>query len=259
MEARMPGGNLSCNAPQGCGTVFKLNLSTLQFTTVHSFSGTDGSNLEQPLLFDVQGNLYSTTDNGGATGSGVIFKIDASGNFSVVYNNSLQNYWNGVQAVDIGGNLYGTTRWGGENGQGSVFRLNPSDSNLETIYSFTGGTDGSDPRSLKLDAQENIWGNTSSGSLFELVTNGDGQYRFQSVQSFAGAGPGNWPGDISIDAQGNQYSTTSQGGDLACNPPNGCGTVYRIDTSNNKTKLHIFTGTNGDGMNPGGMLRDLQG
>ena len=70
---------------------------------------------------------------------------------------------------------------------------------------------------------------------------------FSTVQSFAGAGAGIWPGGTVIDAQGNLYGIASVGGDLACNAPTGCGTVYKIDTSSNQTVLHAFTGTNGDG------------
>jgi len=33
------GGNLTCNSGEGCGTVYKLNLSTDTLTTLHNFSG----------------------------------------------------------------------------------------------------------------------------------------------------------------------------------------------------------------------------
>jgi uncharacterized repeat protein (TIGR03803 family) len=255
------GGNLTCNSGEGCGTVYKLNLSTDTLTTLHNFSGTpDGSNLEEPLLLDAQGNLYGTTDSGGTNSNGTVFKVDSAGNETPIYSAPAGSEWAAeLGSIDAQGNVYGTTRGGGADSQGSVFKID-STNTFTTLYSFTGGADGGNPRGIKLDALGNLWGYTHSGSLFELTLSSDGSYRPSTVQRFAGAGPGLWPGGRVIDAQGNQYFTASTGGDLACDAATGCGTVYKIDTSNNTTVLHAFTGTNGDGTGPsGGLLQDTQG
>jgi uncharacterized repeat protein (TIGR03803 family) len=61
------GGDLSCtaiNAPNGCGTVFRLSPNangTWTQTVLHSFSGTDGRYPLASLIFDSAGNLYGTT------------------------------------------------------------------------------------------------------------------------------------------------------------------------------------------------------
>ena len=255
------GGDLTCNAGEGCGTVFKLNLSTLKFTVIHNFEGGTGDGIysESPLLLDAQGNLYGTTDDGGVNSNGTVFKVDTAGNETLIYSAPSGSEW-GAQlgAVDAWGNIYGTSRGGGANSEGSVFMISSSDV-YTTIYSFTGGSDGSNPRVLKRDALGNLYGNTKSGSLYKLTLQANGTYKFSSVQSFAGTGPGVWPDGTVIDAQGNQYGYSSQGGDLACDAPTGCGTVYKIDTSNNQTVLHAFTGTNGDGTGPDGLLADALG
>ena len=254
------GGDFACDPPNGCGVVFEFNPTTHAFTPLHRFTGgSDGVNSESPVLLDGQGNLYGTTDFGGAYGNGTVFKIDPAGNETVLYSAPAGSEW-GAQlgALDLAGNLYGTSRGGGADTEGSVFKID-SASTFTTLYSFTGGADGSNPRALKRDAQGNLYGNTKSGSLYKLTLNSDGTYHFSTVQSFAGAGAGAWPGGTVIDAQGNQYGTTSQGGDLACNAPNGCGEVYKVDTKNNLTVLYAFTGINGDGSGPSGLQQDARG
>src|SRR5271166_944110 len=62
------------------------------------------------------------------------------------------------------------------------------------------------------------------------------------------------------DAKGNLYGTTFYGGDSACYPPYGCGTVLKVDTTGKETVLYSFTGTGGDGAYPyAGLVQDAQG
>src|SRR5690349_15380141 len=47
------------------------------------------------------------------------------------------------------------------------------------------------------------------------------------------------------DSSGNLYGTTAYGGDVNCNPtfpPVGCGTVYKLDSTNALTTLYAFRG-----------------
>jgi uncharacterized repeat protein (TIGR03803 family) len=69
-----------------------------------------------------------------------------------------------IQASD--GNLYGTTEVGGSGGAGTVFKIsNPSTSPAESvIYSFTGGSDGSNPYASLIQASDgNLYGTTRVG------------------------------------------------------------------------------------------------
>jgi uncharacterized repeat protein (TIGR03803 family) len=77
------GGDRSCNAPDGCGVVFKLS-SKGKETVLHSFTGgADGATPDSELLMDAKGNLYGTTQLGGDStctvggyfGCGVVFKL----------------------------------------------------------------------------------------------------------------------------------------------------------------------------------------
>jgi uncharacterized repeat protein (TIGR03803 family) len=62
----------------GCGTLFKLTPASNGWTykVVHEFGkGTDGYHPTGDLILDPTGNLYGTTQAGGAQGSGMVFQI----------------------------------------------------------------------------------------------------------------------------------------------------------------------------------------
>jgi len=68
-----------CTYP-GCGTVFKLTPGsggTWTETVLHSFNsnGVDGYSPEAGLIMDASGNLYGTTNAGGAYGYGTVFEV----------------------------------------------------------------------------------------------------------------------------------------------------------------------------------------
>jgi uncharacterized repeat protein (TIGR03803 family) len=72
--------------------------------------------------------------------------------------------------------------------------------------------------------------------------------------SFKGGTDGALPtASLIQDPAGNLYGTTSQGGNTSCGNV-GCGTVFRVDTRNRETVLHVFTGGTSDGATPYGRL-----
>jgi uncharacterized repeat protein (TIGR03803 family) len=66
------GANDNCNG-YGCGTVFKITPNG-KLTTLHSFDGTDGSWVGQPLVQDTNGKFYGTA-SGGANNYGTVFSL----------------------------------------------------------------------------------------------------------------------------------------------------------------------------------------
>src|SRR5271157_3096218 len=133
------------------------------------------------------------------------------------------------------------------------------------LYTFTGSPDGEAPYGgLVLDAQGNLYGTTSQGgdpactngcgTVFKVDTTG----KETVLYSFTGGTDGAIPyAGLVPDAQGNLYGTTSQGGDPACT--NGCGTVFKVDTTGKETVLYSFTG-GADGAIPyAGLARDAPG
>ena len=114
----------------GCGTVFKITPSG-KLKTLYNFcsqSGcTDGSSPDAGLVQDTNGNLYGTTQGGGANSYGTVFTITTSGKLKTLHSfDSTDGAIPDAGLVqDINGYLYGTTTEGGANGEGSVFKLLP--------------------------------------------------------------------------------------------------------------------------------------
>ncbi len=146
---------------QNDGTVFKMTPSGT-LTTLHTFSGTDGSNPLGPLVQATNGYLYGVTLTGGtgvnhacnllsSAGCGTIFKISTSGAFTTLHEftgrDGANPYAGLVLATD--GNLYGTTEYGGNNSAnaGTIFVISRSGA-FAKLYNFCSQTyclDGADP------------------------------------------------------------------------------------------------------------------
>lgn len=253
-----------------CGIVFKLDTSSNE-TVLHSFTGgSDGGGPLAGLIMDAAGNLYGTTFGGGAFGNGTVFKLDPSGNETVLYSftgGSDGSFPSAALIMDAIGNLYGTTAGGGSAGSactlacGTVFKLDTS-GNETVLHSFTGGTDGSDPTAgLIMDAAGNLYGTTFTGGLggiygtvFKLDSSGNETVLHRFTGGSDGASPA---GALVMDAAGNLYGTTS---DLNVQTAGHNGTVFKLDPSGNETVLYSFTGGS-DGKYPfyGSLVMDTAG
>jgi len=262
------------NAHVGLGVVFKLDTSGHE-TVLHTFMGVeDGQYPAAGVTMDASGNLYGTTYAGGTSNLGVIYKVDATGQESVLYTFTGQGGASPVSGLilDNSGNLYGTAQYGGATGNGVVFKLSPA--GQETVlYSFTGLADGGVPEAgLIRDAEGNLYGTDSQGAvgncgfgcgvLFKLDPAG----RLTVLYSFTGGTAGGKPSSGVIrDAAGNLYGTTIG--------TDGSGGVYMVDTAGQETVLYIppdgssynqsgellyadgnFYGTTAGGYENGGMI-----
>ena len=144
-------------------------VSAAQEITLYSFKGSnssDGSAPECNLIFDSAGNLYGTTEEGGAYGYGVVFKLTPGGTETVLYSFTGGNdgaYPAASLIMDPSGNLYGTTEEGGASGLGVVFKVPPG-GGLETVLHSFGGSDGAYPTAnVVMDASGNLYGTTEAG------------------------------------------------------------------------------------------------
>lgn len=239
----------------GLGVVFKLTASGKE-KVLHSFKGgTDGANPESGLIRDAAGNLYGTTNLGGAQDFGVVFKLNSSGKEIV-----LHVFAGGADGADApsavtedgAGNLFGITYYGGAYGAGTIFELAPS-GNESVLYSFTGGTDGNPDTALVEDEAGNLYGAARGGGgpgeVFELTSSGT-----ENVLHDFGWADGSDPrGNLVRDGAGNLYGTTFYGGAF------GYGVVFKLDSSDNESVLYSFTGGT-DGANPqAGLVEDPAG
>jgi uncharacterized repeat protein (TIGR03803 family) len=108
------------------GTVFEILRGSNTITTLATFNGINGINPEAGLTRDAAGNLFGTTNSGGANNDGTVFEI-ASGSSSITTLVSFSSTTGfGIDSgvtLDAAGNLYGVTSQGGANGDGTVFEV----------------------------------------------------------------------------------------------------------------------------------------
>ncbi len=167
----------------GCGTVYELSPSGSGWMekVLYNFQcgSSDGQSPIGGLIFDAAGNLYGTTNFGGANNGGTVFELSPSGGgnwtfhllYSLRYNGTLDFLIygpTGTLAMDSSGSLYGTTVMDGAFAGGSVFKLTPSTGGwiYTSLHDFQGGSDGGNSfGNVVLDASGNVYGTAGVGGL----------------------------------------------------------------------------------------------
>lgn len=196
------GGNQgsSCSPNDfGCGIVFELipgSKGIWKERVLHNFNYKDGANSNAGLIFDGAGNLYGTTQWGGAfgpgctlVGCGTVFELSPAGNGNwrekVLhrFNSKDGSSPNGSLLFDAAQNLYGTTFYGGANHPkcayncGIVFELtqNAKGEWTEKILHGFDRKDGAYPASsLVFDPLGNLYGTTQGGGAYVGRCDGEG-------------------------------------------------------------------------------------
>ena len=264
----------------GCGVVFELVRPAAggQWTenVLYDFNGhSDGGSPSGNLLMDKAGNLYGTARVGGGAGCsgpgcGVVFlvKRPRSGG---TWTESVLHAFNGTDGSDpdylifLNDAIYGTVEAGGALNEGAVFQLSSANGvwNESTLYSFTNGADGGAPIALiNSKLSSDLFVDTISGGLYNwgtivrLAPNSSGPWTESLLYTFTGGSDGASPDSPLLrDSSDNLYGTTYTGGMTSdCgsfNPFDGCGVVYKLDTSSGtETVLHAFSDTGTDGILP---------
>ena len=250
------------------------------FTVLHSFSGSDGSYPLSTLIFDRAGNLYGTTEYGGASGQGVVFQLKHTPSGGWIYTpvhqfNGFSGTGDGAYPLDYGGltlasdgTIYGTTMNGGIEGCntqsycGTVFRLQPPATACTTalcswllsiIYKFNPQSGAEFPVSnVIFDTAGNLYGTTNPGGpsdVYELSPSG-GNWVQNSYSLKAGTTAG-----LVLDNAGNLYGVASGGA-------HGDGVIFELTPSGSSwTKTILYNFTDGsDGADPfGGLIFDGAG
>ena len=230
-------GNLygtTVNGGSGYGTVFKLNPKTKKEAVLYSFTGgTDGSLPFSGLLMDTSGNLYGTTEGGGSSAEGTLFKVNIKSKKETVVHSfaggtdgALPLYGNLL--MDNAGNLYGTTVGGGSSSNGTVWKV--SAKGKETVlYAFTGGSDGGGvfEQSLAMDTKGNLYGTTENGGTYSVGVVFEVNIKSKKetvLYNFTGSTDGSYPSSGLVrDSKGTLYGTTQIGG------ANSVGTVFESE------------------------------
>ena len=240
------GGGGTCAA--GCGVVYKLSPSNGSWTqqVLYTFAGpaNDGASPWAGVVFGPDGSLYGTTEVGGSSNVGTIYKLTPSGSGwteTILYNFRDQDDGGKPFAgltFDRAGNMFGATSIGGNVNGGTAFKLTPSGSNwtFQTIYSFTGRRSqlaNGPVANLVIDDANNIWGATGGdgshfvGAIFRLTPTASG-YVYTSLYDFRNQEDGAIPrSNLVFDANGNMYGTAANGQSLP-DCVGSCGVVYQV-------------------------------
>jgi len=178
------GGTGSCFGL--CGTVFSLSPpaspgGSWTETVLYRFTGgmTDGDD-PTGIAVGTNGELYGTTDLGGASNMGTVFSLAPPTSSGGLWTETvLYNFTGGTTdgadptGVVVGKNgvLYGTTSFGGTSNSGTVFSLpppaSPSGGWTETVlHSFAGGSDGVLPTAgVAISKRGVLCGTTEAGGI----------------------------------------------------------------------------------------------
>ena len=245
-----PFGNLwgvtSAGGSQSNGAIFELTKNGSGFnpaTTVYSFqtNGVDGVISYADVAFDAQGDLFGTTNGGGAHNLGTVFEL-AKGAATIVVLHAFATgegaQPHGGPTVTASGGIFGDTYVGGASGSGEIYEISgvlsaqtASFATLSNGALLINGTAGDD--TIALNAGTNLTvslnGDTAApfavasitsidveaGAGNDTVTLGSG-VPGSSVQGGPGddtiiGGPGN---DTLGGGQGNDYILGDGGDDL---------------------------------------------
>ena len=225
------------------------------------------------LVMDANGNLYGTTQFGGANFSscncGTVFElVKPTGTSTSWAERVLYNFGaftgDGTSPsrflVFHGGVLYGTTTTGGTNNDGTVFQLTrqPGLWAESILFNFS-GSDGDEPSGITADTAGNLFGVTYGGGaacdcgvVYELsppAIAGD-SWTYTVLYSFTGKSDGAQPfAPLARDAAGNLFGTTR-------NAPHLRGSAFKLKAPAvsggawSLAVLHDFGFTLSDGMHP---------
>jgi len=281
-DGRVPTGNLIVDASGNfygvtllggaydIGTVFELSPDGHGGWTeavLYSFGSQTGDGIQPTsgLVMDSKGNLYGTTEFGGANQTGTVFELSpASGGGwteSVIHTFGPSGKGDGQYpasdlAFDAQGNMFGTTFAGGASsfGEGTLYELSPSSNGwTETIlHSFPSSrNDGANPKTGVLvgKIQTHLYSSTTSGgadgTIYRLWFN-NGQWVEKRINDNSGEQTG---GDLVMDRHLNIYGASNNAG------ANGTGSLWEMVYHPNRMRsfrlLYSFGADgSGDGTHP---------
>jgi uncharacterized repeat protein (TIGR03803 family) len=251
--------------------------SAQTFTTLASFSGTNGDHPNSPLIQGSDGNFYGTTDRGGTSqncdsGCGTVFRMTPQGALTTLHSFDSTDgsffYGQGPLVEGSDGNFYGTTDSGGTSqncgfGCGTVFSITP-EGVLTTLHDFAGyPTEGDTPLGGLVQGKDgDFYGTTLSGgssgacgsfgcgTVFKISS--QPRYTLTTLHNFDGTDGEEPQEGLVLANDGNFYGTTLTGGINN----GGAGTLFRMTPGGILTTLHSFNCPIciPDGGNPGAGL-----
>ncbi len=282
-------GTTNLGGANGVGTVFELSPSgaTWTKTILHNFGGTkDGQFPSAGLVMDASGNLYGTTEGGGAFGNGqnnvggTAYKLTKSGTTWI--ETVIHSFGSGTDGgvprcnltLDTADNVYGTTPQGGAQASGIVFKISPQSGGgwkESILHSFNPGNfeDGARPvAGVIFDEAGNLYGTTTVGGgqgggiVFELSPKSGGTWTETILTSFEQPfyQASNLYSGLVFDKAGNLYGATLRGGNFNTFPETFFnGTIFELTPSGTNTTVLFFDGAHGAVPGLGSLVLDSSG
>jgi len=181
-------GNIYGTTSFGQGSLYKLTPS-LSLTRLRGLGDIASYTPVGSLAMDSQGTIYGAAQQGGAYGDGVLYKLNSSGNLTVLHafeDPAVKDdgaYPTGGVIYDGSDALYGITTYVGSNGCGTIFKWSISKNQYAKIHDLDCDAEGQSPLgSLSLDASHQLWGTASHGGYYNYGTifsfTPDGQINF---------------------------------------------------------------------------------
>jgi uncharacterized repeat protein (TIGR03803 family) len=263
----------------GNGVIYRYDAESGKYSVLHTFgaldangANSDGANPGVALTRGRDDVFYGMASFGGPNGTGTIFKITASGKFTVLHafsavDANLHNTdgANPLRTVIIGsdGNLFGTTRLGGQNtcgpkasGCGVAWVMTPWGS-FSVLHQFQ-VTEGH--AASLLQARDGFlygcgvfpFAAAGAGTLFRMAPSGghfEILHQFNAVVNGANSDGADCYEPLVETDPGVFFGSTTYGG------PNGNGVVFRYSAAKGLEIVHAFSasnaaGGNADGANP---------
>lgn len=230
------------------------------YTVLHNFTGGtgDGQDSTAEVTLDSAGNIYGTTEGGGANSGGVLFELAPGGSETLLHSFGASgdgSLPDGAVTIESNGDIIGTASEGGTDSNGTIWKL-AAGGTYTTLHSFTTDEGSLVRGKLVQDKKGNFYGtalfggSTGDGTVFKY---NPARGKLTIVHTFNG-NDGEFPEHGVIrDGSGNLYGVTAFGGS------GGEGTVYEIAKDGTFTTLHNFgTGSDG-GFLYGGLAIDKSG
>lgn len=259
------------------GAIFlTLTVSAQTLNTIYSFGSPDSDGISPSggVILGSQGELYGTTEHGGASNFGTVYELLPPASPGGAWTEVVLHSFNGedgeipVAGLRMGpsGALYGvTTKSTG--GYGTAFELDPPTDGgthwpYTVIYRFT-VVDGNPSGALISGPDQSLYGMTGiagshSGTVYSLTppsTDG-GVWTQTTLYSFAGGSDGSDPvGTLARGINGTLFGVTTHGG-RAFPDGGGSGTVFSLTPPAvsggpwTERLLYAFDAQIGDGVQP---------
>lgn len=250
-------GTTSTGGTRGQGVIFKISPGgtlTTYDSFVSTIDRTQGLTPHGSLALASDGMLYGTTQFGGTSSLGTVFRVNADGSFTTLVS------FTGTTGAVLGSNpingltpgndgaLYGVAQ---NSNSGYIFKVTTSGV-FTTLVAFTGTTGanlGSAPRgNLVLGSDGNFYGTTATGgsggglgfgTVFKMTPAGV-LTTLVNFTGSSGAALGATPTSGLVQhSNGNFYGMTSSGG------TSNLGTIFEVTPAGVLTTLVNFTGGSG--------------